>query len=363
MEWVETTGRTVEEAKDAALDQLGVDELDSEIEVLGEVKTGLFGRVRAPARVRARVKPTPARPRTKGGVGRQRRPRVGAPDGGGEEGNAQGRNQLSDRVETEVSPGPAPGTGDPPDRAPSSGPMGEAGTAAGAEPDDRQENGGGPPAPVADSGRSASLAGGPVDTDGWEGSVGHREGESRVDEPPAGPLETNGGDVTDQEEVSLADQGEIARRFLVGLLERFDVGGSVEVTIVDDETVEVGVGGRDIGLLIGPRGETLGALQELTRTVVQRQVGRQHGRLQVDVGGYRRKRRDALEAFTRRIAEEVGATGVAQVLEPMGPADRKTIHDTVNVIAGVATTSEGEEPRRHVVIRPAGDMVGPGDDG
>jgi len=58
MEWVETTGRTIAEAKDAALDQLGVDEHDAEFEILAEPKSGLFGRLREEARVRARVRPT-----------------------------------------------------------------------------------------------------------------------------------------------------------------------------------------------------------------------------------------------------------------------------------------------------------------
>ena len=63
MQWVEVTGRTVEEAKEAALDQLGVDEQDAEFEVLEEPKSGLFGRLRSEARVRARVVPTAPRPK------------------------------------------------------------------------------------------------------------------------------------------------------------------------------------------------------------------------------------------------------------------------------------------------------------
>src|SRR5215218_9666657 len=73
MEWVETTGRTVEEAKDAALDQLGVDEQDAEFEVLEEAKSGLFGRLRQEARVRARVRPTTPRAKAEG-RGRKRKP-------------------------------------------------------------------------------------------------------------------------------------------------------------------------------------------------------------------------------------------------------------------------------------------------
>src|SRR2546430_7768515 len=72
MEWVEVTGRTLEEAKEAALDQLGVDEQDAEFEVLEEPRAGLFGRLRSEARVRARVLPTAPRPKVERREGRGR---------------------------------------------------------------------------------------------------------------------------------------------------------------------------------------------------------------------------------------------------------------------------------------------------
>ena len=75
--------------------------------------------------------------------------------------------------------------------------------------------------------------------------------------------------------------------------------------------------------------------------------------MRVDVGGYRERRREALAAFARQVAEEVRDTQVERALEPMNPPDRKVVHDTVAEIEGVATSSEGEEPRRRVVIRPA----------
>ena len=155
------------------------------------------------------------------------------------------------------------------------------------------------------------------------------------------------------EDVSLAEQGEVAREFLDGLLAEFGATGTVSVNELDEETVEVAVEGEDLGLLIGPKGSTLSALQEVTRTVVQRQTGGRNGRLLVDVAAYRQKRKAALERFTKQVAEEVKASGVRRVLEPMSAADRKVVHDTVNDIDGVATTSEGEEPRRRVVIQPA----------
>jgi spoIIIJ-associated protein len=129
----------------------------------------------------------------------------------------------------------------------------------------------------------------------------------------------------------------------------------VAVTEVDEETREVAVHGDDLGLLIGPKGQTLQALHELSRSVVQRRLPDQiHGRIRLDVGGYRLRRKEALERFARDVAEQVRSAGVQKALEPMSPPDRKIVHDAVNEIEGVSTTSEGEEPRRRVVILPAG---------
>ncbi len=155
------------------------------------------------------------------------------------------------------------------------------------------------------------------------------------------------------QDVPLAEQGEVAGRFLTGLLEAFGVDGQVDVRERDEETVELAVTGGDLGLLIGPKGATLGALQEVTRTVVQRQTGGRNARILVDVAGYREKRREALARFTRDVAGEVKESGVAKALEPMGAADRKVVHDTINEIDGVSTTSSGEEPSRRVIIQPA----------
>ena len=89
------------------------------------------------------------------------------------------------------------------------------------------------------------------------------------------------------------------------------------------------------------------------RAVVQHGLSGRSARLRVDVGGYRERRREALAAFARQVADEVRESQVERGLEPMSPPDRKVVHDTVAEIEGVATSSEGEEPRRRVVIRPA----------
>jgi spoIIIJ-associated protein len=155
-------------------------------------------------------------------------------------------------------------------------------------------------------------------------------------------------------EVSLEEQGEMVQDFLDGLVDAFELDGELRTEEVDEEMIEVQVVGDDLGLLIGPKGQTLAAVQELARTVVQRRAeGNPRGRFRIDVGGYRQRRREALERFTRSVADEVKASGVQKALEPMNASDRKVVHDTINEIDGVETTSEGEEPQRRVVILPA----------
>ena len=152
--------------------------------------------------------------------------------------------------------------------------------------------------------------------------------------------------------VPLEEQAEVAREFLDGLIDELDLDAEIKVEHIDEDTVEINLEGDDLGLLIGPKGATLLALQDLARTVVQRKTSAGNGRLMLDVGGYRHKRKGALERFARQVAETVRTEGVRKVLEPMTAADRKIVHDTVNDIEGVRTISEGEEPRRCVVIIP-----------
>ena len=157
---------------------------------------------------------------------------------------------------------------------------------------------------------------------------------------------------TDGEDVDVEAQAERAAGFTRTLVEAMGLTGSVS-SRVDDDTVLVAVEGEGLGLLVGPRGSTLQAVEELVRAVVQHGLSGRSARLRVDVGGYRERRREALVAFARQVAEEVRDTNLERSLEPMNPPDRKVVHDTVADIDGVETGSEGEEPRRRVVIRPA----------
>ena len=288
MQWVETTGRTIEDAKEAALDQF---------EIVEEPKTGLFGRPRGEARIRARVVPKAPRPK------QERRPR--RPKGNGKE-------RSSDASTPAVAVADA-------DAAADAAPSSEQG---------QNRRGGG-----RDGGRKRTGSNG-----GGRPAKNQQEGNQMTDE-----------------EVPVGDQADIITEFLEGLLVALGAEGTVNRTVVDDETIELSVEGDDLGLLIGPKGQTLTAVHELSRTVLQRRAtGRHIGRVRIDIGGYRQRRQEALARFVRQQAEAVIDEGAARALEPMNSADRKVVHDTVNEIDGVETVSEGADPDRRVVIVPEG---------
>ena len=148
--------------------------------------------------------------------------------------------------------------------------------------------------------------------------------------------------------------GEEASRFMSGLVEAFGCEGTVEL-VEDGDDLELRVHGKELGLLVGPRGTTLQAVQDLARVASQRRLGDHDTRLRIDIGGYRERRREALGKFALQMADEVKASAVARVLEPMSSADRKIIHDTLSEVEGIATRSEGDDPYRRVIITPAND--------
>jgi spoIIIJ-associated protein len=158
---------------------------------------------------------------------------------------------------------------------------------------------------------------------------------------------------TEMSDEELQEQGEAVKGFLVDLLDAFGLDGEIAISTADDGALELAVTGPDLGLLIGPKGNTLQAIQELSRSALQRQKpGEAHAKVRIDVSGYRERRREALARFATDIAEQVRESGVQKALEPMSPPDRKVVHDTINDIEGVTTVSEGEDHRRRVVILP-----------
>ena len=269
MEWVETTGKSIEEAKSVALDRLGVADEEAEFEILEEPKAGLFGRTRGEARVRARVKPRIPRAKVER---RDRRPR------------------KDDTPSTEGAP-----------RAPRA-----------KQPRQQEKK-------MSDSSENND-----------------RPRRERPEGPPADP----------------AQVAAEAEKFLIGLAASLGATGETAVNI-DGNDIEVQLNGSDLGLLVGPRGSTLQAVQDITRVVSQRRMGDHDTRLRIDIGGYRAKRKEALSRFVTQVADEVVASGSARALEAMPSPDRKIVHDALTGRTDIATHSEGEDPNRRVVISPA----------
>jgi spoIIIJ-associated protein len=141
----------------------------------------------------------------------------------------------------------------------------------------------------------------------------------------------------------------IAGEFVSGVLAAMGLEADV-ATSVEDERARVDVAGESLGILIGRKGQTLEALQEITRTAVQRRV-RARIRLLIDVEGYRDRRRQSLIEYAQSMARRAIERGTEIELEPMSAYERKVIHDAVSEIDGATSFSEGEEPNRKVVIR------------
>ncbi|MGZ7008137.1 MAG: Jag family protein, partial [Ilumatobacteraceae bacterium] len=156
----------------------------------------------------------------------------------------------------------------------------------------------------------------------------------------------------EQQDVNARQVGDEARKFIDELVAAFAFTGTTEL-IEDGDDLEIRVHGDNLGLLVGPRGTTLQAVQDLARVASQRRLGDHDTRLRVDIGGYRQRRKEALDRFAVQMAEEVKQSGVARVLEPMSSADRKIVHDALSGMEGIATRSEGDDPYRRVVITPA----------
>lgn len=303
MEWVETTGKTIEDARELALDQLGVAADDAEFEVLESPRPGLFGRMRGEARLKARVRPTQVRPKQeRRRRGKSDKASVAASDGGDE-------------------PTPESPADDTPPEETSAKDTTPKDTAAPKRS----------PRPSAKKSASSNSSRQPSNPKTQE--------QKMTDERP----ETT---------VTPDEVGAAAVTFMDGLTSAFGATGTCELT-VDELELEVKVTGAELGLLVGPGGRTLNAIQDLARVAAQRRLGDHETRLRIDVAGYRERREAALASFARDVAEQVRTSGTARSLEPMASSDRKVIHDVLNEEEGVASRSVGEDPDRRIIVEPA----------
>ena len=298
MEWVETTAKTIEAAREAALDQLGVGADEAEFDVIEEPRPGLFGRVRGEARLRARVRPAQVRPK--------------------QERRRKGRSDKSTATVTEKSTEqPAEDAGED---------AGETRSTRAAKPASATPQGSAP------SRRSSASTPTPRSKQNEEQQMSHE------DRP--------------ESTVTPDEVGAAAVAFMDGLTAAFGVDGSSTLHI-DELELRVDVAGSELGLLVGPGGRTLNAIQDLARVSAQRRLGDHDTRLRVDVAGYRERREAALAAFARDVAEQVRTSGTARSLEAMTSSDRKVVHDVLNDESGVSSRSVGEDPDRRIIVEPA----------
>jgi spoIIIJ-associated protein len=309
VEFVEVQARTVESAIQAALAELGIEKQEyAEIEILQEPDKGFLGIGRTDAIVRVKEKPKPKRRRRRG---------RGSDEDSGERRN-DGRDRDSGR--SKRSGGSEQTSGKGRHRSGDSKSSG----------DRKQRSGGGS---SSGSGRSGNRPSGSGGNRGKEKTaVSDREAAS------------------DAPETDINEQADVVREFLDGLLSAFGLEGDVDVS-VDGNFILANINGEQTEALIGHKAAILQSIHELTKTVVQRRT-QSGARLRLDIGGYAERRRQALTIYASRLAEQVLEEGEEVMLEPMNPPDRKVVHDAVAEIDGVRSFSEGEEPRRSVVIAP-----------
>lgn len=160
-----------------------------------------------------------------------------------------------------------------------------------------------------------------------------------------------GGDDRLSKHDLLVAEGDAAGDYLERLLDILDFDGDIDLDVEGERAVVSIIGDGDVDKLVGERGDVLDALQELTRLAATAETG-QRSRLMLDVAGYRARRRTELTELAVSTAERVRDSGEAAKLPSMNPFERKIVHDAVGTVSGVESSSEGEEPRRRVVVSP-----------
>jgi spoIIIJ-associated protein len=293
MEWVEVQGKTVDVAVQVAIGELGLEsEDDVQIEVIQEAKPGFLGMGGREAIVKVTRAPRQRRRRRRGRGKRDEDSKT----------QQQGDTSRNQRQGSKNGNGNQQGK------------------------QSNQRSGGGKPNKGQSNGKRRQ-----------ETQMSETQSESqrkpRDDRPEQAPIE---------------EQAEVATGFIRGLLEAFGLEGEV-TSRIDDRVLYLEVAGEQTEALIGPKGSVMYSVLELTRTVVQRKT---YGapRMRIDIGGYVERRREALKIYAGKLASQVIEDEDEVMLESMNAADRKVVHDAVAEIDQVRSYSEGEDPRRAVVI-------------
>ncbi len=181
------------------------------------------------------------------------------------------------------------------------------------------------------------------------GKNGGKKGASNQKPKSGGKQKRTESKVSDDRPtLPIDEQAKVAREFLEGLVEAYGLEGSVS-TRIEDDVIVADVEGDQTEAMVGVRGTVRSAIHELTRTVLQR-YSKDTSRLRLDIAGYAERRRKALSIYAEQLIEQLRSEGGEIMLEPMSPADRKVIHDVAAENEGITSYSEGEAPRRYVVL-------------
>ena len=301
---VELSRKTVEEAISDGLKELGLTSPDeAEVTIVSEGKAGFLGLGRELAVVVMRPKPKERKRR-------RRRRRGGSGDDSRRGGDTTPKKSGS--AERTAKPKPRGGGG--------------SGSRQKSHESKSDKSGG----------RSGGGRNGRSDRANTEGTSTKRESQAVNKERP--------------EQADIETQATVSREFLEGLLDAFGLEATV-TSRIEDDILLLDVAGEQSEALVGQRGAVLDAVLELTRTVVQRKTFGAP-RMRLDIAGYTERRREALRIYAAKLAEKVKESGGELMLEPMNPADRKVVHDTIADIDGVRSFSEGEDSDRAVVVAP-----------
>ena len=284
-QYIDVTGKTEDEAVNAALAQLSMDRDDVSVEILERAKSGFLGIGSCPAKVRVYYGPEEE----------EETPAPAAPV----------REDLEKRMEERW--------GDEED-LPQKKPRRE-------ERKPRQERRPEKAAPKRESAPREEAVKAPA-------------------EQPA-PVQDLGDEVDDE-------KAQAIRKFLTGLLEQMETPAEIKVYLPEKDRYKVFLEGPRMGALIGRRGETLDAIQQLTSYAVNRTGGRV--RVQLDAEGYREKREQSLQNLARKVAGKVVKYRRSVTLEPMNAYERHVIHTALQDVPGVTTYSTGVDPNRRVIV-------------
>lgn len=321
LKWIETTGRSEQDAISAALFQLGLDQDDVSIEVIERAKSGFLGFGSNPAKVRVSYEeidgkacPLTEEPR----VEKEEQP---------EEAAVSAAAPVRSVKEDVVLPA-APKQEEQP-AAPKAAPVEEE-TILSAKP--------GMAPPKKSQPRPERREQRPRRENRLQ------EGDEVLIGAPAErqPVQLTAADPGDEK------AGQI-RAFLTGLMEHLKVQAVPEIFVTDEGNYKVILQGQDLGAIIGRRGETLDSIQQLTSYAVNRGQSKRV-RIHVDAEGYRAKREESLQRLALKVAGKVVKYRKNMMLEPMNAYERHVIHTALQDYKGVTTYSTGVEPNRRTVV-------------